>query len=126
MVYIVGPYFEEALLALELVAFAMTEGSLDCFVASGLGEIAILLGVHAAAAEFGADEGEEDDVGEDATHEDADDEAVFVTEDFALGWEGKSFANAGFDCGGGGRDQIAELVGGPDYKSAETTGCELH
>ena len=100
-------------------------------IARGVVQIRIVRDAELVAQFLGSDEGEQDDVGEDAAHEDADDFAVVVALRFdALGadegGEGEAFADCAFDGGGGGGDEVAELVGCADDEGAEGAGGEFH
>ena len=98
----------------------------DGLVTGGFGQVPVVRGAEHAAAVLGTDEGQENDIGVDAAHEDADDDAVLIALGLALGWEGEAFANRRFDGRGGGGDEIAELIRGPDDEGAEGAGRQLH
>ena len=80
---------------------------------------------------LGTGEREDDDIGEDAAHEDTNHFTVFIPFGHdALGAdegrEGEAFADGAFDGGGGGGDEVAELVGCADDEGAEGARGELH
>lgn len=95
--------------------------------ASNNSGVVIVSDVEALAKLFGAKNGQDNDVGVDAAHEDADDLAVVVASNALCGGrQGEALANAGLDGGGCGRDEVAQLVGGTDDKGSESTGGQLH
>lgn len=89
-------------------------------------QIPVVRGIEDAAAVFGTEEGQENDIGVNTAHEDADDDTVLVTLGLALGGKGETFADGGFDGRGGGRDEVAELIRGPDDEGAEGAGRQFH
>lgn len=66
----------------------------------------------------------------DTPHKNANDQAVVVSVRGAgggfQGGKREALADGGFDGGGGGRGQVAELVGGADDEGAERARGELH
>lgn len=89
-------------------------------------QIPVVCGIEQAAAVLGTEEGQENDIGIDTAHEDADDDTVFVALGLALGWEREAFSNGGFDGRRGRGDEVAELIGSTDDKGAEGAGRQLH
>lgn len=95
--------------------------------ASNSSRVVIVSDVEALAKLFGAQEGQDNDVGVDAAHEDADDLAVVVTNNaLCSGRQGEALANAGLDGGRCRRGEVTQLVGGTDDKGSEGTGGQLH
>lgn len=95
--------------------------------ASHLGGVLVVGHIEALAKLLGTQEGQDEDVGVDAAHEDANDLAVVV----ALGargggWQGEALANGCLDGGRGRRHQVTELVSGTDDEGSESTGRQLH
>lgn len=83
--------------------------------------------VEALAQLLGAKKGQENDVGVDAAHEDANDLAVVVAGNALCGGrQREALADAGLDGGRRGGDEVAQLVGGADDKGPEGAGGQLH
>lgn len=89
-------------------------------------QISVVHGVEDTAAVLGTDQGQDDDIGVDTAHEDADDNTILVPLDLALGWEREAFAHGGFDGRGGRGDEVAELIGSADDEGAEGAGRQFH
>lgn len=89
--------------------------------------VVVVSDVKALAQLLGAKDGQDNDVGVDAAHEDADDLAVVVAGNALCGGrQGEALANAGLDGGRRRGDEVAQLVGGADDKGPKGTGRQLH
>jgi len=100
--------------------------SIKSLVASSLLHVVIVSNIQFPALLLWSKEGENDDVGVDTSHEDADDLSVLVALGLAFWWERESLADGGLDGGGGGRNQVTELVRGTDDESSERSWRQFH
>ena len=101
-------------------------------VVGDLDHVGVVLNGEVPGAALGADEGQEDDVGVDAAHEDADDLAVVEAAGdlaglgVAQGRQWEALAQRRLDGAGGRRGQVAQLVRGADDEGAERARRQLH
>lgn len=95
--------------------------------ASHHSSVVVVSDVEALAQLLGTQKGQENDVGVDAAHEDADDLAVVVAGNALCGGrQGELLADAGLDGGRRRGDEVAQLVGRADDKGPKGTGRQLH
>lgn len=95
--------------------------------ASHNSSVVVVSDVEALAQLLWAKESQDNDVGVDAAHEDADDLAVVVAGNALCGGrQGEALANTGLNGGRRRGDEVAQLVGRADDKGPESTGRQLH
>ena len=116
----------DSLLVLTAIGLAVVNVILSLVPQVTVGDlchISIVLDVQIAASLLGADKGQQDDVGVDGAHEDADDLSVVVALDrlaVLVQWlERIVLTKLGFDGRGCGRCQVAQLVRSADHEGTE-------
>ena len=97
----------------------------DCIVASDFIHISVILDISRFIQSFRSDDNQDNDVGQDSTHQDGDYLAVIITLRLAVWRQWELDRGSGFDGGGSAGNEIAELIGRADEKGRQSGWAEL-